>query len=732
VDEAQGRGVRPDSEALRIVLGRGVANHPGFIDAVRAAPLGRPVTVAVHHTHPPAEGVVDVFLREPPTTTPDGYVSACLAACAGWRPTLFWPGRELARVAERAGEFERAGARAMLVSSAAVIDLLDDKARFAEAAAALDVPTPRSIVFDSAAGFEAALAELSAAGERVCFKPVRGVFGRGFRVIRTDLDPFDDLFAEPGYRLDLADARRRFQSRERFRPMVLMPWLDGPEWSVDCFRARDGSRFVAVPRRKLSATAQRLDDAPQLVAWSRAMAERFGLAGLFNCQFKEHRGRPHALEINPRPAGAVGLSRHAGVDLVALALRDALGLPLDDVTPRLGVTLRSHTIWSDDAPADVPAHDAGGARDALDATLATGRIEVTGEGGSWGVRSLLDVAARTNAARGYLLVSRVLGKHLPVTPSRMARAHDALAAALPVDLQGPVAFVGMAETATGLGWGVFESFGRRTTRRDLVYLHTTRHPVAGHEALAFEERHSHGPAQVLCVPGATPAGDRWRAARTLVVVDDEVTTGLTAAALADRVARSGVPLARRCMVALVASGRATLTAEGGALAGWDVATLASVRVTFTAAGERAVTTAPQGLSPLPEGVGSNAWGRVGAIAAPPLPEGLLGWAEGRCRGAERVVVLGAGECMHPAFVLARALEAAGHVALVQATTRSPVHVGGAIAATLPCDDGLGSGAPFFLHNPPSRGTAVIALHERGAALGARALVESLGAHATEV
>lgn len=715
---------------LRIVLGRGVANHPGLVDAVRAAPLGRPVAVAVHHTHAPAEGRADAFLPEPAAATPDGYVDACLAACAAWDAALFWPGRELARVAERAGEF--GATRAMLVSSAATIALLDDKARFAEAAAALDIPAPRSIVFDTAAGFEAALAALAATGERVCFKPVHGVFGRGFRVVRADLDPFDELLAEPGYRVDLADARRRFQSRPRFRPMVLMPWLDGAEWSVDCFRARDGSRFVAVPRRKLSATAQRLEEAPQLAAWCRAMAERFGLAGVFNCQFKEHRGQAHALEINPRPAGAVGLSRHADVDLIALGLRDALGLPLDDVAPRLGVTLRARTTWSDQAAPEPPRQGAGEAGAAIDARLATGRVGVTREGGSWGVRSLLDVAARSNAARGYLLVSRVLGKHLPVTPSRMARAHDALAEALPADLPGPVAFVGMAETATGLGWGVFESFARRTSRADLACLHTTRHPVAGHRLLAFEERHSHGPAQVLCAPADTPAGALWRAARTLVVVDDEVTTGLTAAALAERVARSGVPVERRCMVALVASGRGALTGEGGALAGWDVATLASVRVAFTPAGERAVTTSPQGLAPLAAGVGSNAWGRVGAVAAPPLPEPIRAWAEGRCRGAERVVVLGAGECMHPAFVLARALEAAGHVALVQATTRSPVHVGGAIAATLPCDDGLGSGAPFFLHNPPPPGTAVIALHERGAASGARALVEALGAHALEV
>ncbi|MFO0609340.1 MAG: phosphoribosyltransferase domain-containing protein [Polyangiales bacterium] len=695
---------------------------------MRAAPLGRPVTVAAHHTAAPAEAAPDVFLREPPGADADGYVSACVAACAAWSADVFWPGRELARVAERVGEFESGGTRVLLAASAHVADLLDDKARFAEAARALGVPAPRSVVFDSVEGFEAAREALLAGGAgRVCFKPVRGVFGRGFRVVRDDLDPFEELFEEPGHRVDLADARRRFASRPRFRPMVLMPWLDGPEWSVDCFRSGDGARFVAVPRRKLSAAAQRLDDAPRLVAWSRAMAERFNLRGLFNCQFKEHRGEAHALEINPRPAGAVGLSRHAGVDLVALALRDALGLPLDDVAPRLGVTLRACTAWGDATFAAPAVQDAGDPAAPIVAELPTGRVEVVDEGGAWPARSLLDVAARTNAARGYLLVSRVLGKHLPVAPSRMQRAHDALASLVAADLPGPVAFVGMAETATGLGWGVFEAYQRLTRRDDLVCLHTTRHPVAGHELLAFEERHSHGPAQVLCAPGDTPAGGLWRAARSLVVVDDEVTTGLTAAALADRVARAGVPLERRVMATLVTSGRDELAP----LAGWSVAVLGRVRVRFTPSGEAPAVTAPQGLSPLASGVGARAWGRVGAIAAPALPKDVLDRVDARCRGAARVHVVGAGELMHPAFVLARALEARGHVAFVQATTRSPVRVGAAIEATLACEDGLGSEAPFFLHNPPARGAAVVALHEPGA-VGQRALAESRGAMLLEV
>ena len=67
--------------------------------------------------------------------------------------------------------------------------------------------------------------------------------------------------------------------------------------------------------------------------------------------------------------------------------------------------------------------------------------------------NLIGFAARVNAKRAFLFMSKVLGKHYPARPSRMHEVHQQLAQQLN-DLKGPVVFIGMAETATGLGQGV--------------------------------------------------------------------------------------------------------------------------------------------------------------------------------------------------------------------------------------------------------------------------------------
>ncbi len=367
------------------------------------------------------------------------------------------------------------------------------------------------------------------------------------------------------------------------------------------------------------------------------------------------------------------------------------------------------------------------------AQLPTGTATIAQVGGEWPVEQLLGVAARRGARRPFLLVSKVLGKHLPVTPQRMAASHEALAAQLPIDLPGPVLFVGMGETATGLGWGTYEAWSARASRDDRLYVHSTRHLAAGVRAIAFEEAHSHAPGQAVCVPRDPALASAFRAARTLVVVDDELTSGKTAAALAGALRAEGLPIERTVAIALVGAYPDEATREGGALAGWDVASLARVRVHFEFSGSDApASPLDQRTEPLADGMGSRNWGREGSTSAPPVPEALADELASRLRGAHRVVVLGAGECMHPAFVLGRSLVARGHSVFLQSTTRSPIALGGAIGSSLDCDDGLGSGVPFYLHNPPGEEARVVVLHEPGAGGAAEALAQKLGGVVVEV
>ncbi|WP_406176391.1 phosphoribosyltransferase [Streptomyces canus] len=135
---------------------------------------------------------------------------------------------------------------------------------------------------------------------------------------------------------------------------------------------------------------------------------------------------------------------------------------------------------------------------------------------------LLGLALRRNPKRAHLLVSNVLGKHVPQSPSVVYGQGFALGRRVR-DLLGDeeaarAVVLGYAETATGLGHSVADGIALAP------YLHSTRRPVPGvTPAGGFEESHSHATSHLLLPEDpALLAGDG-----PLVLVDDEFSTGNT-------------------------------------------------------------------------------------------------------------------------------------------------------------------------------------------------------------
>ncbi|NDK24508.1 phosphoribosyltransferase [Streptomyces sp. TR1341] len=138
------------------------------------------------------------------------------------------------------------------------------------------------------------------------------------------------------------------------------------------------------------------------------------------------------------------------------------------------------------------------------------------------LRAMLGLALRRNPKRAHLLVSQVLGKHVPQAPSvvyghgvRLGRRVHAL---LGPEQAARAVVLGYAETATGLGHAVADGLGTAP------YLHSTRRPVAGvAPAGGFEESHSHATSHLLL-----PSDPALLAGHgPLVLVDDEFSTGNT-------------------------------------------------------------------------------------------------------------------------------------------------------------------------------------------------------------
>lgn len=312
--------------------------------------------------------------------------------------------------------------------------------------------------------------------------------------------------------------------------------------------------------------------------------------------------------------------------------------------------------------------------------------------GDQGLTELLGLALRRNPKRAHLLVSNVLGKHVPQRPSVIWRAGHELGVRvrelLGEEAAARAVVLGYAETATGLGHSVADGLALAP------YLHSTRRPVAGVAcAGGFEESHSHATSHLLLPEDPELlAGDG-----PLVLVDDEFSTGNTVLntirALHGLHAR-----AHYVIVALVDmrspgdQGRLDAFAEEiGARVDLVVGARGSVRLpegvlekgqALVAAHEGAGVPAARRERGEIVRVGDLGWpagvpdgGRHGftpahrarlEAALPALAERLAPHARGR------VLVLGNEELMYAPLRLATALEATGADVSCSTTTRSPV------------------------------------------------------------
>jgi hypothetical protein len=341
--------------------------------------------------------------------------------------------------------------------------------------------------------------------------------------------------------------------------------------------------------------------------------------------------------------------------------------------------------------------------------MPTGSLELTIHDSDFETDALLGLGARANAKRGFLFVSKVLGKHWPVAPMMMQRIHASLAAGVPA-VDGPVVFIAMAETAIGLGQGVFEAWLRANPGREALFLHTTRYRVGDVPIIEFEEAHSHAPRQFLHLPPAGHRRELLLKATTLVLVDDEASTGNTFVNLTEACRKLNPGIAR-VHLAMITNfmGRAA-TAALPQRFGLDVTLGAPLSGEYRFAPSDMVHAgAPaQRFDARADRGASGGFGRFGLERPLSVPAGL---AADIAPGA-RVLVLGTGEFMHAAYLLGAELERRGIDVAVQSTTRSPILTWGAIGHALTFPDNYGEGVANYLYNvAPGQYDQVLICHE---------------------
>ncbi|MFK0692802.1 phosphoribosyltransferase domain-containing protein [Mesorhizobium sp. IMUNJ 23033] len=356
------------------------------------------------------------------------------------------------------------------------------------------------------------------------------------------------------------------------------------------------------------------------------------------------------------------------------------------------------------------------------AELARGTISVEIDRSLMPPDAIFGFAERINPKRSFMFVSKVLGRHIPVRPSLMRTTYKFLADQISPDLEGPILFIGMAEAAVGLGAGVHQQYSEQNDRDDTVYICTTRHALGLPLICEFQEEHSHATGHLLHWPLVSGLVSKVKNARTLVLIDDEASTGKTFGNL---------------FAALPASIRSNVrNAVLVTLTDWSDGAI-----------EQTIATNVKRASLLS---GRYRWHANGLnINAPEVPtvdtkrrkvispDKDIDWArlgvsrhrlqlEGQAAASGATLVLGTGEHIWQPFLLAEKLEMEGADVHYSSVTRSPISVGHAIVKKFAFEDNYGGHSLNYLYNVnPSDYAKVLLCSETCKEQISHALVTSL-------
>jgi hypothetical protein len=344
--------------------------------------------------------------------------------------------------------------------------------------------------------------------------------------------------------------------------------------------------------------------------------------------------------------------------------------------------------------------------------LPNGLLKVHVHHAYWPLNRLCGFAARNNPRRGFLFVSKVLGKHWPSDPLEMLAAHEALASRISPPDAVPAVFIGMAETATGLGQGVFEAYLRRYGPGSAIYIQTTRYPISGATILPFEEKHSHAQRLRLHWPERTDLQAIFLNAPMAVLIDDELSTGQTFLALSAAYQAVNPSLRRLSLVSLTDfmgdDARACFKVRAGVekvnfislLAGsFEFKSNPAFCAADPATAQAEVSCRRAQMGPFSA--------RLGTDQPVHLPDTLMTNLLKQLPVGRPVLVLGTGEFMHPAFCVAQKLAHTGRTVTVQSTTRSPILMAADIQSCIKVPDPYGEAIPNYLYNVNPAGQSII-------------------------
>ena len=281
--------------------------------------------------------VCDEWYEEPRISGED-YILYCLDFCRQHNINVFVPRRNMVEISKNKSRFEKIGVK-VLADDYKVIEFLNDKAATYEHFRNYEnINIPDYFKVNNAKDFADAYNTLRENHSQVCVKFVRDEGGMSFRKIIENVNEFERLKMYQGTSISYNDLYAALSTRETFDDLMVMPYLDGLEVSVDCMRTDTGT--IAIPRIKSPTRQERVVYDLEIISMTANVLNKVNLQYPCNVQFRYDGDTLYLLEINTRMSGGLQMSCLAsGVNIPNIALNKLLGKDLqwniDDETDKI-------------------------------------------------------------------------------------------------------------------------------------------------------------------------------------------------------------------------------------------------------------------------------------------------------------------------------------------------------------------------------------------------------------
>lgn len=257
-----------------------------------------------------------------PSLTGQAYAGYILNNLKAHNVDFFLPRFQVTTLVKYAHLFEKMGVPTMFVTSDENYQLIENKvALYDDLKPTGIIAIPDTYIVSNLDGFKESYQAIKEQGwSNVCYKPIEGIGGEGFKRIRESIDMKDELFLSSAVQISKERVEDSLARAGQVTPFMLSGFMEGDEYSVDCL-AKDGELILAIPRKKVDPYRQSFEYMPELIQIAKDITKRYNMSFLFNIQVKYQRGIPYLVEINTRTSGGLYKAHATGVNMLYEAVR---------------------------------------------------------------------------------------------------------------------------------------------------------------------------------------------------------------------------------------------------------------------------------------------------------------------------------------------------------------------------------------------------------------------------